>query len=41
MNIGEESEPVEVPLPVHPDEQPAELPAEPAGPEPAQVPVPA
>lgn len=41
MNIGTESEPVEVPLPVHPDEAvPAELPAEPDA-EPAREPVPA
>lgn len=29
MNIGEESEVVEVPMPVHPDHLPAEHPAEP------------
>jgi hypothetical protein len=27
MKIGEESEPIEVPIPVHPDEVPAERPA--------------
>ena len=32
MHIGEEAEPVEVPLPLHPDEQPSE--PEPASPEP-------
>jgi hypothetical protein len=31
VNIGEEADPVEVPLPVHPDDQPAE--PRPAGPE--------
>jgi hypothetical protein len=37
MQIGEESEPVEVPLPVHPDLVPAE-PAPLSAPEPAAVP---
>jgi len=27
MQIGEESEPIEVPIPVHPDQVPAEAPA--------------
>lgn len=36
MNIGEESEAIEVPIPVHPDEV---LPPEPA-PAPAEAPVP-
>lgn len=29
MNIGEESEPVELPIPVHPDEIPVETPGVP------------
>jgi hypothetical protein len=34
MNIGEESEPIEVPMPAHPDQIPAGEPApEPATPE--------
>lgn len=33
MNIGEEQEPVEVPLPVHPDAVPAEPVTAPAAPE--------
>jgi hypothetical protein len=34
MQIGEESEPIEVPMPVHPDDVPAGAPAtEPAAPE--------
>ena len=37
MNIGEESDPVEVPLPLHPDQVPAE-PQPVAVPEPEQVP---
>jgi len=37
MQIGEESEPIEVPLPLHPDLAPVEPLAEPV-PEPAQVP---
>ena len=41
MNIGKEDEAIEVPLPVHPDEQPAELPTEPASPERDTEPVPA
>jgi hypothetical protein len=40
MQIGEESEPVEVPLPVHPDEMPAE-PSPVTEPGPAEIPVPA
>lgn len=36
MNIGEEQDPIEVPLPLHPDQVPAE-PALPV-PEPEQVP---
>jgi hypothetical protein len=39
MEIGEESDPVEVPLPVHPDQVPAEpAPAPAPVPEPEQVP---
>jgi hypothetical protein len=39
MNIGEESDPIEVPLPAHPDETPVTEPAEPAAePEPDEVP---
>ena len=30
MDIGEEEEPIEVPIPVHPDEVPAEEPQAPA-----------
>jgi hypothetical protein len=37
MNIGTEEEPVEVPVPVHPDHVPAE-PAAPAAPVPEKVP---
>lgn len=38
MEIGEESEPVEVPLPLHPDQVPAEPEPLPALPEPEKVP---
>lgn len=37
MNIGTEDEPIEVPVPLHPDE----VPAEPAEPQPDPEPVPA
>jgi hypothetical protein len=37
MEIGEESEPIEVPLPVHPDQIPA-APETPAEPVPVEVP---
>jgi hypothetical protein len=37
MQIGEESDPIEVPVPVHPDQVPAE-PEPVAVPEPEQVP---
>ena len=33
MNIGEEAEPIEVPIPVHPDQVPAAPAAEPVTPE--------
>jgi len=41
MQIGEEAEPIEVPLPVHPDEVPDEVPDIPEPAVPAEVPVPA
>jgi hypothetical protein len=36
MQIGEESEPIQLPIPVHPDQVPAELPPAPAEPEPTE-----
>jgi hypothetical protein len=36
VNIGEESDPIEVPMPVHPDDIPAERPV--TAPEPEGVP---
>lgn len=38
MNIGEEQEIIELPVPVHPDEAPAGQPDRPAAPAPAKPP---